>query len=135
MPETMHNGNMYNNTIGNNNMMPNSNMPGNMPNNNMPNNMPGNMPNNNMSGGMSKDALMKQICIAEFVIGDLNLYLDTHPMDQNAMNMYHDQNAKLKMMRAQYASAYGPQNIYEVTDRNFWTWVKEPWPWEMGREV
>ncbi len=92
------------------------------------------MPNQMPMNGMSKAALMRQICIADFVILDLNLYLDTHPMDQNALAMYHEQNNKLRMLRAQYANTYGPLNIFEVQDKNAWTWVRDPWPWE-GSEM
>lgn len=82
-----------------------------------------------------KGDLLRQISITEFALADLNLYLDTHPLDRGALAMYHDLRARLQMQRTQYASAYGPLNINEVADPNAWTWIRDPWPWEAGSEV
>lgn len=87
------------------------------------------------AAALSKNDLIKQISVNEFAITDLSLYLDTHPLDKNALAMYHNLRASLQMQRAEYASAYGPLNVKEVADPGAWTWIRDPWPWEAGSEV
>ena len=76
--------------------------------------------------------LLRKIQMIEFVIYDAALYLDTHPMDQDALNYYH----KYKMLGdeavAEYNACYGPLTIDSVESKNQWTWIEKPWPWELG---
>ncbi|WP_324825059.1 spore coat protein CotJB [Sinanaerobacter sp. ZZT-01] len=73
--------------------------------------------------------LMRRLQIQDFVITDINLYLDTHPTDQAALEYY----KKYRDLRSQTATAYikqfgpiTPEDVYG----NTWTWVESPWPWE-----
>lgn len=40
-----------------------------------------------MQQGVNKAALLEFISTASFVLDDLRLYLDTHPKDQNALDI------------------------------------------------
>ena len=76
--------------------------------------------------------LLQEIQALEFTCVDLNLYLDTHPMDANALADYNAQAQQLAMRKAEYAQCYGPLvNYGQETAGPSWTWICEPWPWEI----
>ncbi len=75
--------------------------------------------------------LFKKIQMLEFVVHDTVLYLDTHPMDQAALNYYHYHRDMLNAVVAEYTACYGPLTADSVMSKNEWTWIEKPWPWEM----
>ena len=60
---------------------------------------------------------------------DLNLYLDTHPEDQNALELYKENCKKLKELTKDYESKYGPI-MAKNTSGDTWDYIKNPWPWD-----
>lgn len=66
-----------------------------------------------------------------FAAHDLNLYLDTHPNDSNAIRLYNEYNKQEKMLNDAYERKYGPVNLSDNEGLSMtpWTWIKEPWPW------
>lgn len=79
----------------------------------------------------SRYDLFKKIQIYEFLILDVGLYLDTHPMDQEALDYFHHYKALKEKAVADYTTCYGPLTIDTVESTNKWTWIDQPWPWEM----
>ena len=76
-----------------------------------------------------REALLKKISTYQFAALDLQLYLDTHKDDAEAikkMNMYKE---KAMPLIEQFESKYGPLRK-SVTEGNNWSWIKAPWPWE-----
>ncbi|MEW6724733.1 MAG: spore coat protein CotJB [Bacillota bacterium] len=78
-------------------------------------------------------ALLYEIQQAEFVAVELNLFLDTHPGDQAALEDYNTTVARLKELKDDYVQRYGPLSNFG-TDKSKcpWQWVEQPWPWENG---
>lgn len=77
-------------------------------------------------------ALLRELMAAEFTAIDLNLYLDTHPCDQNALADYNATAQQLACLRAEYAQRYGPLLHFGVEPGGgSWVWNCEPWPWEI----
>ncbi len=76
--------------------------------------------------------LFRKIQILEFVMLDTGLYLDTHPMDQDALGYYHKHKGMLEAAVAEYTACYGPLTMDSVESKNNWTWIEKPWPWELG---
>lgn len=75
--------------------------------------------------------LLKRIMELEFVMVELNLYLDTHPRDQKALHDYNETLRELRKLKAEYTRQYGPLMPDDIiTDPRYYTWVKEPWPWQ-----
>lgn len=75
--------------------------------------------------------LMKKVYETGFAMDDVVLYLDTHPMDREAMNYYrYISQANREAVRA-YEAVYGPLTNNMVTSDQ-WNWVNGPWPWEGG---
>ena len=65
-----------------------------------------------------------------FAITELGLYLDTHKDDKEALALYVDYVNLAKEGRKRYEAAYGPLQQTAVTEAGY-TWLNEPWPWEM----
>lgn len=75
--------------------------------------------------------LFRKIQILEFVVHDAALYLDTHPMDQEALNYFHKYREMLNAAVTEYTECYGPLTAASVVSKNKWTWIEKPWPWQM----
>jgi len=68
----------------------------------------------------------------EFTAVDLNLYLDTHPDDQQALNLYNSVVSQLKQYIEAYEQCYGPLFNFGMSSSQYpWQWIKSPWPWDM----
>lgn len=66
-----------------------------------------------------------------FAAHDINLYLDTHPNDSNAIRLYNEYNKQEKMLNDAYERKYGPIDLSDNEGLSMtpWAWIKEPWPW------
>ncbi|MDH7478435.1 MAG: spore coat protein CotJB [Syntrophomonadaceae bacterium] len=79
-----------------------------------------------------KKALL-EIQALEFTALELNLYLDTHPHDQKALNDYNAAVQQITRLKKDYESRYGPlTNFGYASSRHPWEWIKDPWPWEIN---
>ena len=78
-----------------------------------------------------KKDLMDKINQYSFAMNEANLYLDTHPYDNEAL-AYFQKYRELRVEAVKdYAKYYAPLAIdYAVCDQTPWSWVNEPWPWE-----
>lgn len=79
--------------------------------------------------------LLCQLMVAQFAAVDLNLYLDTHPRDERALEEYIKANAEVMRLRQEYEERYGPlvnfgHAICPGRPGAGWKWLNEPWPWE-----
>ena len=83
----------------------------------------------------SRRALLKKIQQYNFAAYDVLLYLDTHPDDKKAFEMYKELMAKYKMLLHEYQQTYGPLTIEGAANQNEFNWYKSPWPWEKGANM
>jgi spore coat protein JB len=65
-----------------------------------------------------------------FVIKELNLYLDTHPNDKEALDMLISLNKLMQEGQERFVRLFGPQRIMDITSGDEYTWINDPWPWE-----
>ncbi len=65
-----------------------------------------------------------------FVIKELNLYLDTHPNDTDALTMLHSMNELMAEGNEKYVKMYGPITISDLVSGDEYTWLNNPWPWD-----
>ncbi len=73
-----------------------------------------------------------ELMALNFVIQELGLYLDTHPDDREALDLY---TKYVKLMNdgvCRYTELYGPLEQTQVTSAGY-TWLDGPWPWECER--
>jgi spore coat protein JB len=79
---------------------------------------------------MNRDELLRQLTALDFVAVDLNLYLDTHPYDAQAINTLNQVVTSANQLRSEYERLYGPLYSFRSTSSCPWQWYVDPWPWE-----
>ena len=71
-----------------------------------------------------------ELMALDFVIKELQLYLDTHKNDKEAFETLQATIALQKEGRAQYVRRYGPLKITDMDVADSYTWINDPWPWD-----
>ena len=79
---------------------------------------------------MAGNNLMRAIQMYDFYLYELNLYLDTHPNDANALSLFKKYNEMRASAYESYTAKYGPITADSFTDGDCFTWPNDPWPWE-----
>ena len=73
---------------------------------------------------------MKKLQSYNFAAYDMLLYLDTHPKDRKAMEMFRDLVKKAKALREEYEKEYGPLTPFSSANLDKFVWLEGPWPWQ-----
>lgn len=79
---------------------------------------------------MEGEQSLKQLQSYNFAAYDMLLYLDTHPNDKKAFEMFQSLVSKTKMLMTEYEKEYGPLTAYSAAGFTQFEWLKSPWPWE-----
>ena len=68
-----------------------------------------------------------------FVALELNLYLDTHPCDKDALNDFNCAVEMLRKYKQAYEQEFGPLLSSGMSGyaKETWQWIENPWPWEV----
>lgn len=77
-----------------------------------------------------RQACLASVMMLEFNLHELNLYLDTHPNDKQALTRFHELHHQVLEARKDYECKYGPLTILSVNQKDTWVWINGPWPWE-----
>ena len=77
--------------------------------------------------------MIRQIATVDFAIVELNLYLDTHPSDQEVNSKLNDYKKQSEELRNRYQEMYGPLTSETAEDKR-WGWSADPWPWNLPEE-
>ena len=80
---------------------------------------------------MTRSEALRRVQEADFVLYDLNLFLDTHPTNHMALDLFRQFQQEFAEAAAYYESQYGPLVADDADTTQGWTWVQTPWPWEM----
>lgn len=83
-----------------------------------------------MIDAINRRKLLKEIKALDFILTELNLYLNSHPNDCNALKMHKETADKAKCLNDKYVSMYGPLTARENNNSDKWEWICGPWPWE-----
>ena len=81
---------------------------------------------------MRQEAALIEIMKLQFVLVELNLFLDTHPDNRQALEDYKNTSRRLKEMIEEYEMRHGP--LFPMSPHavnGTWRWIRDPWPWEM----
>ena len=79
---------------------------------------------------MSRDELLRELSALDFYTVDLQLYLNTHPNDRDALSKYNAVVSQASELRKEYQSMYGPLCSYRSPSKYPWQWIDDPWPWQ-----
>ncbi|MCM3337212.1 spore coat protein CotJB [Paenibacillus sp. MER TA 81-3] len=75
---------------------------------------------------------LEQLQVVDFVLLELNLYLDTHPWDVQAIQQFNHYTHERMKMANQFQEKYGPlQNYGRAYSGCPWSWIETPWPWQV----
>lgn len=82
----------------------------------------------------NEEKLLLRIYELDFILNDLNLYLDIYPNDKKIFEIFKDTAKELNSLKDEY------YNRYQVLDlckdlKNKYTWLDNPWPWDGGKNV
>ena len=82
------------------------------------------------------DVPMAELAAIDFVVDELELYLDTHADDSEAFQLYQSFLALKEEAHRRYVERYGVICQKDLLGKNAYTWLRDPWPWEFpgGRE-
>lgn len=84
---------------------------------------------------MTKQEKLFQLQKYNFAAYDMLLFLDTHPEDKKAFEMFKELVQKLKKEKYEYEDAYGPLEAYNAAKFDSFKWLDSPWPWEKEASV
>lgn len=65
-----------------------------------------------------------------FAIAELGQYLDTHPDDKEAFELFRSYAQLYKEGSARYEKQYGPLRHASAAEGETYDWLKDPWPWD-----
>jgi spore coat protein JB len=74
-----------------------------------------------------RDAAMRKLQGAKFALVEMQLYLDTHPEDLEAIAAYKKYEAKYNVLLDEFEEQYGA--VRQLTAPGV-AWFKNPWPWD-----
>lgn len=93
-----------------------------------------------------RNQLLKEINEVSFTVNDLNLYLDTHPLEKDALDMLSENMKKRKQLLSTYGAEFEPltmdcvcpdtnnktESYTKYPGQRHFTWGDGPLPWEGG---
>lgn len=93
-----------------------------------------------------RNQLLKEINEVSFTVNDLNLYLDTHPLEKDALDMLSENMKKRKQLLSTYGAEFEPltmdcvcpdtnnktESHTKYPGQRHFTWGDGPLPWEGG---
>ncbi len=77
--------------------------------------------------------LLKKIGTYQFAIADMALFLDTHPDDTASVMQLEEYERTLRPLVEEYEAKFGPLRKRQ-NNTNTWSWVKNPWPWDVEED-
>ena len=86
----------------------------------------------NKGVNVNNTSLMNEIMQLSFVKSELELYLDTHPECDTALDYYTKTVNALDALTEKYEGSTAPILASSGVGEDGWRWVKNPWPWQMG---
>lgn len=101
--------------------------------NNMMNRRPVNQPAMSRNSGPaapdnSCDELLRAIAEADFFAQDLKLYLDTHPDDSRALEMFREACRQYKACKAAFEDSFYPLTACAAGKDGEWDWLEGCFP-------
>ena len=81
-------------------------------------------------------AMAHRIKAYDFAIIEMNLYLDTHPDDEQGVCLFKMYQEKRCQLIETYEHHFGPYiNTVNDVQGNRFDWIRDPWPWDYCREA
>lgn len=76
--------------------------------------------------------LLEKLQALDFTLVELNLYLDTHRTDMNAVQQYNELAKQRWQLAQEFEARYGPLMNFGHSYSGYpWQWTETPWPWQV----
>ncbi|WP_068619932.1 spore coat protein CotJB [Paenibacillus tuaregi] len=76
--------------------------------------------------------LLEKLQALDFVLVELNLFLDTHPDDLQSIQQFNILTRERTQLAEHFQRLYGPlQNFGRAYSKFPWQWSESPWPWQV----
>lgn len=76
--------------------------------------------------------LLQEVQTVDFVLVELNLYLDTHPEDKQALAQFEQFQQRKQLVSQEFESQFGPLRGFGNSSMGSkWCWSDGPWPWQV----
>ncbi|SDI20541.1 spore coat protein CotJB [Paenibacillus naphthalenovorans] len=76
--------------------------------------------------------MLQELQAIDFVLVELTLYLDTHPLDVQAIQQYNQHAHQRMHLARRFETEFGPLMAYGHSySRHPWQWIETPWPWQV----
>lgn len=83
---------------------------------------------NSNNNDASCEELMRAIMEADFMATDLKLYLDIHPDDEKALELYRDAVRQYKACKATFEDTFYPLTATSAGRDGTWDWIDGTFP-------
>lgn len=80
--------------------------------------------------GTPEETMKFQMQTLAFAVQELALYLDTHPNDREALEIYRKYQKLYHDGLSAYGDKYGPMSHCAPASGKEYNWLNDPWPWE-----
>lgn len=79
---------------------------------------------------MNREDILNKLTVLDFMAVDLQLFLDTHPDNEKAIEKYNEVIREADSVRCQYEKLYGPLcSFRSMSSAGEFRWINNPWPW------
>ena len=76
--------------------------------------------------------LLEEIQAIDFTLVELNLYLNTHPHDLEAIKQFNETAQRSMQLKIVFEQKFGPLMNFGRSFSNYpWNWNDPPWPWQV----
>ena len=75
---------------------------------------------------------LSEVQVLAFAVQELALYLDTHPEDTEALELYRQYQQLYQKVSQAYEREKRPLNHAAPGQRDTYAWLDDPWPWEFA---
>jgi len=93
------------------------------------------LPLRNIVNTGTADVPTAELMALDFAAHDLSLYLDTHPEDSEAFELYQELLALAEEGKKRYEKRYGAVLKCDLRQAKSYTWLNDPWPWDAGQKA
>ena len=88
----------------------------------------------NVNAADLPDTPLNRLRALDFILLELGLYLDTHPFDREAVELFQSLSVEERSLRAEYQEDNGPLTMKNAIQKGNYWWWKGPWPWQYPEE-
>ncbi len=72
--------------------------------------------------------LLQKLSAVQFAAWELHMFLDTHPCDSTANQMFQKYTDEAAMLKREYEAKFGPLTASGSDNAD---WLCDPWPWDI----